>query len=111
VQIEQDEIHVPALQHVQCSIAVGCFEDLEALARSHLAEQLADLGIVVDQEQEGPRLSGVVGAHNVGESLPVILISTQAGDSQGFAANFPGKSGPVVADYRDGTDRAFVAVK
>jgi hypothetical protein len=58
---------VAALQHFERGGPVGGFEHFEALAIPDFAKQLADLGVIVYEKQQRPRLSDGVSAHNVGE--------------------------------------------
>ena len=50
VQVEQHEVHVTALQHLERRRAIGGLEHLEAFADADLAQQLADLRVVIDEQ-------------------------------------------------------------
>jgi hypothetical protein len=65
LEVQQDQIHVAALQHFDRPGAVGRFEHLEALTVTDLAQQHPDLRIVIDEEQPWPRRAGGIVSHEV----------------------------------------------
>ena len=63
VEVQQDEVDVTPLQHLDRGGAVGGFEHLETLAGPDLAQQLPNLLVVVNQQQQRPRLTGGACTH------------------------------------------------